>query len=265
MLITMKRLLFFLPFTLLLQSCVTLYKPNMINSPMLTKQGEFGVTAAMSTTGSGLFNGQAAVAVTDNFSVMANVMYHTNDENYSNDIGEGNGELTIFSFDGGLGYTAPMTENGSWYTQLYGGGGIGEARDVINYANQEDPKFTADYYNIFLQPGVFYRRKNIDMGFDLRANYVNVNNINAYLYEEFEWWNTDYVFASDSSLDFMIIEPTFTFRAGGRNLKGLFQFGLTIPTLNPDNYYAVNGGKWFKSPVKFSLGVNYTFRRKEAE
>ncbi|MCO6487195.1 MAG: hypothetical protein J5I98_02200 [Phaeodactylibacter sp.] len=73
----------------------------------------------------------------------------------------------------------------------------------------------------------------------LRANYIQLFNIHAYLYDEFEWWNTDFHYYSDTTLHFILLEPTVTLKGGGEKWKGLFQFGLTVPTINADSYFMV--------------------------
>lgn len=69
--------LYILPF--LFSGCVTLYKPNTINSPLLKEAGELNVGGALGISGSGLLNLQASYAPINRIGIMINGMYHTRD------------------------------------------------------------------------------------------------------------------------------------------------------------------------------------------
>ena len=69
--------LIFISMMVCVSSCVTLYKPNSINSPVLKEQGEFKGTIGLGTLGTGLLNVQTAYAITDHLGIMLNGMYHS--------------------------------------------------------------------------------------------------------------------------------------------------------------------------------------------
>ena len=68
----MKQLLFFSLFVLLLAGCAPVYVPNVRNTPLFTKAGEFQGSMMY---GTGDLDLQAAVAVTNNIALMGNYSY----------------------------------------------------------------------------------------------------------------------------------------------------------------------------------------------
>lgn len=256
---TALQILFF-GMLLILTGCVTLYKPNAIHSPMLKEKGEINTSASLGLSGCGLYNVQAAYAISKHTGVMIDGMYHNRRINSADSSVE---KLNMFFGEAGAGYFTTFGNGKNGLFQCYGGGGYGSTKDKIANANQPNPEVNAKYFNIFIQPGLALTGKNFEVAFDLRANYVRLFDIHAYLYDEFEFWNTDFKFYSDTTINFMNLEPAVTLKAGGERLKGVVQFGVTIPTINSDSYFDVNtpallGG----SLIKFSVGVNYTFGRK---
>jgi hypothetical protein len=62
---------------------------------------------------------------------------------------------------------------------------------------------------------------------------------------------------------FINIEPTLTMKAGGEKLKGILQFGVTIPTINSHSYFMVNTSSMLGiSLFKLSIGIAYAFGKK---
>lgn len=243
-------------------SCVTLYKPNSINTPLLKEKGEANVGFALGITGNGLANLQSSYAFSENAALMLNGMYHSRSNDSVNSGATGNERLNIFNGELGLGYFQNLGEAKKGLFQFYGGVGAGHASNkIINYANA--PYVNANYANAFIQPGIAFTDKYFDFSFDVRANFVQMFNVNGYLYTQFEWWNTDFVLSKDTAFNFMNIEPAITFRVGDNRLKGFFQLGAIIPVYNAENYFAVNSASYLLLPlIKTSIGVNYTIGRK---
>jgi len=246
--------------TLLLTGCVTLYKPNAVHSPLLKEKGELSTAASMGISGSGLLNLQAAYAISNHTGIMVNGMYHNRTSTSADSSVD---RLNMFFGEAGAGYFTTFGSQKNGLFQCYGGGGSGYTKDKIYYPHQSDPSVHANYFNLFVQPGVAYTSDNFEAALDLRANYVHMFNIHAYLYDQFEFWNTDFKYYSGACLDFMNLEPTITLKAGSKKLKGFFQFGAIIPTINSKSYFEVNTGSLLVLPlIKMSLGINYTFGRK---
>lgn len=240
----------------LLPACVTLYKPNVVQSPLLSRSGEGNLELSLGLSGSGTYNLQGSYAVNDKVALMVNGMGHRRDA----DINSGKEKLRIYSGEGGLGSFKTFGTKGNGLLQLYGGTGLGRSNArMVNYPNSV-PEVTANYQNFFMQPGIALNNPHFKLAFDLRANYVRVYNINANLYDQFEWWNTDFQFVKDTSISFLNLEPVITIKAGGESLKFLFQTGLTIPVVNPDSYFAVNNSDLLILPLfRLSAGISYSF------
>lgn len=240
-----------------LTSCVELYRPNPINSPMLREKGELSTTAAVGLSGSGLFNVQSAYAVSNHFGIMADGMYHFRNDRSSDSIVE---KLNMRFGEIGLGYFSLFGKRNKALFQCYGGVGYGEVKDrILNY-EPEYPRVGSNYYNVFFQPGMVLLSKSIEIAFDLRTNYVCLYNIDAYLYDEFEWWNTEFEYYRGVSRDFINVEPTLTMRIGNKNIKGFLQSGLTLPVYNSKSFFDVSTYSQLIFPlIKLSAGISYVF------
>lgn len=249
--------IFSLGLVLILTGCVTLYKPNVVHSPLLQEKGQFNTSAVLGLSGSGVANVQAAYAVSDHVGIMADGMYHGRRISDEESVNE---KLDMISGEAGVGYFRKFGSQNNLLFQFYTGGGYGTTSDVILYPDQPNPEANADFYNLFIQPGLAFTSKHFEIAFDLKANYVQLFNINAYLYDQFEWWNTDSKFRSDTTLNFMNLEPTITFKAGGEKLKLFLQTGLSLPTIHSDNFFSVNSESMLLIPlVKLSVGISYRF------
>ncbi|MEI7803108.1 MAG: hypothetical protein WCI97_10710, partial [Bacteroidota bacterium] len=88
----------------------------------------------------------------------------------------------------------------------------------------------------------------LDVAFDVRANDVTIFNIKS----------TD-DFLNDTTFNFINIEPTFTFRAGGKKLKGFFQCGVIVPVYHLEDYLFSNSSFLIGEFFNFSIGFNVTF------
>jgi hypothetical protein len=248
---------------LLFTGCVTLYKPNVINSPLLKEKGEGSATASLGVSGTGWANIQGAYAVSDHIGLMLNGMYHSR-RTTTEGTNSSTEKLNIAFGEAGLGYFNQSGSNKNILFQLYGGGGYGATHDIITGGSSQNPEISSKYTNIFVQPGFALIGKLISASFDLRANYVHLYDVHAYMFDQFEFWNTDYIWASDSTLSFMNLEPTVTVRIGEGNLKGLIQFGATVPTINSKSYFAIDSYSMLLFPLlKFSAGICYTFGEKK--
>jgi hypothetical protein len=243
-----------------LTACVTLYKPNAIHSPMLSENGEINTSASLGLSGCGLYNLQAAFAISDHAAVLVDGMCHNRHVNSSDSSVE---ILNMVFVEAGAGYFSKFGNRENFLFQGYGGAGYGLTTDEMKGTSQPYPKVNAQYCNLFIQPGLVYLDKYFNIAFDIRTNYVRLFNIHGYLYDQFEWWNTDFKFYSDTTLDFINIEPAITIKAGSRRLKGVLQLGLTIPAINSSSYFHVNTASILIGPlIKFSVGINYTFGKK---
>lgn len=255
----MRRVLYilFVGALFLSTGCVTLYKPNVVHSPLLKEKGDWNTTAAIGLSGCGLLNIQSSYAVSSHAGIMADGMYHFR---HFTSAGASTEKLNMFFGEAGGGYFSSFGKDNNRLFQVYSGMGYGAAYDRIDSPGESVPEASARYFNVFIQPGLGFTYKSLDLGLDLRANYVRLFEIHAYLYEQFEWWNTDFQFYSDTTLHFVLLEPALALRGGGEKWTGVFQFGLTVPAIHAHSYFMVNTSSMLAFPLfKVSLGVSYSF------
>ena len=245
----------FLIMLMLLPGCLTLYKPNSINSPQLREKGEFSGTAAFGASGCGVMNLQTAYAPGNNFGLMLNGMYHTSNTTKGDSSTQ---NLDMLFGEIGAGFFQPFNKHG--YMQVYGGFGMGKTNADISGEGNPAPQIKANYFNIFVQPGVFFSSRYATLALDFRINYVKFYHLDSYKYSSFEWWNTDYGARGVNACSFMIAEPTATLKFGSENLKLMLQGGITIPVVNKDSYFDINTSAVWGFPMfKFTFGVCFNF------
>ncbi|NJK86368.1 MAG: hypothetical protein HC906_10760 [Bacteroidales bacterium] len=124
---------------------------------------------------------------------------------------------------------------------------------MINDSNIGYTELRSKYRNIFIQPGMAFTNKFMSTAFDLRMNMVNMYEFAS---DEPEWWANRFLFHPDKEENFLLLEPTFTLTAGGKNVKGVFQAGFTVPAINEDAYYKANSDILLNL-FKLSLGINF--------
>ena len=246
---------FWIP-ALFLSSCITLYKPNPVHAPMLEKKGDYNFSGSLGLSGNGLWSLQGAHAIENNTGIIFNVMYHGR-QSGSDSLRE---KLNILSAETGIGYFTPINAKRNTHFHFYGGGGLGIAKDKTTGAAGSNPEISAKHWSLFMQPGFAFYRGNVQMGLDLKTKFVNLYDIRGQLFESFEWWNTDLKFNSDTSMNFVTVEPAFTIRFGSSKVKGLFQTGIILPIINPENYLNTNTSSYLGvTMLKLSAGISYCF------
>ncbi len=233
--------------------CVTLYKPNAINTPLLKQQGDFKGTVGMGVSGTGLLNIQSAYGLTNHLGLMLNGMYHYKHSTTDSVI---IGKHKQYFGEAGAGYFTAFGSQKNGVLQCFGGGGFGYTNDYYSHTDENHARSTATYNNYFIQPGIAYAAEIAEVAFDLRSNYVSIFNIRS----------SD-AFYNDTTFNFINIEPTLTLRAGGKKLKGFIQTGLTIPAYNSEAYFSANNANGFLfGPIfKFSIGLNIALNLSKPE
>lgn len=252
-----------------LSGCTTLYKQQSVYSPMLMKRGDLNLNAALSMSGSGWLTLNTAYAVSDRFGIMAGRMYHTYRERTGGwSFNTTSDKLNIYSVELAPGYNMPLSNEGKWHLQCYAGGGWGDSRVIgqgyVTDPAQTQPEASASFYNYFVQPGIFLNNKQVMLGLDVKANYVDMYDVVGNFYDHFDWWNTEYHYSDHARIRFMLLEPNITLKVGGKHIKALFQAGPTIPLYRSDEYYSVNSLLiWNLPPPRVVFGLSYTFTKKE--
>lgn len=223
---------------------------------MLKEKGDGNLTASMGISGSGLYNVQGAYAVSKHVGVMANGMYHQRRTTQ----GESKEDLNVIFGEAGAGYFHTFGEGNGGVFQYFGGAGYGNSNDKLVQSGEPGKVLQGQFANVFVQPGIAYVGENFNIGFDIRANYVNVFHIRAPMYTDFAFWNTQTQQHVDTSLSFANLEPAITMRLGGEQMKFHLQLGAVVPFYKPDAYLAVNNAAMLAFPLlKVSFGLNYRF------
>ncbi len=224
----------------LLTSCVSVYRPNPVNSPLLEKQGDIKASLMIQD---GLHL-QSAAAVTKNTAVMFNVGY---DMSSFKDAGENNDEdKEHFLCEGGIGFFDKFSEN--WIWEIYSGYGIGTFkvnRNDNDWWNSSHMNAEGNIGRFFIQPAVGYSTKTFSISLALRTCYVTI---------------LDYKSNNDTRLSKYgyFYEPALTMKFGGEKFKFVTQMGFSKPRRNailtgwePEPFFGgigfeVNLGRLFK-------------------
>ncbi len=187
----------------ILSSCSPEYIPNMVNSPMLSNQGEFQATIA---TGTSNFDAQTAFAITDNIGIMVN-------GSYGNETNDSTDDFHKHTFiEGGIGYYNKIGDKGRY--EIYGGFGTGSVEGFFEDALFDSEITNANYNRFFVQPGIGMSTGIFDGSFSPRFVLIQMNP-----------QGTGFV-----SGDYNVfVEPVFTSKVGFKWVKFVAQVGFSIP------------------------------------
>lgn len=207
---------------LFISACSPAYVPNVINTPMLSNQGE--IQASVNTGFSG-FDPQAAYALTDHIGIMASGSFADTESDTTDNFHKHRfAEL-------GAGYYTKIQENGRF--EVYTGYGSGK----VNAEYQNELWHTGtdvNYGRFFIQPGIGVGTEYFDGSLAARMVRVNMEQDNEKVHAYFA-------------------EPAVTAKLGYRYVKAVIQFGLSIPFSEdvPFNY----------SPFLLSVGIQGNINR----
>jgi hypothetical protein len=222
--------------SLMLTSCLTVYVPNAVNTPLLQEKGEF--KAAIATN-----NLQLSTALTDHVGVMVNgyLNSHTSDDKTFRNHGKG--------AEAGIGYFA-HTSNRITY-EAFGGVGLYHVR--IKEANAAKT-FDANATKYFLQPSVGWVNQYVEVALSPRLTVVKYGqpDITGYSREE----QVRNYFDNVNHKAHAFLEPTLTVRGGYRFVKLQLQIGhsykLSEGAINNDTGIGSIGlifdiGQWYRT------------------
>lgn len=214
----MKKLIYFSFIIILAVSCAPAYTPNIVNTPLLSNEGEFQAAVGTGTSG---IDPQIAYAITDQIGIMANA-------SFANRRDSSNFHKHSFA-EAGLGYFLTIAKRGRF--EVYGGAGYGTVdamyRQDIFYGRSH-----AKLTRIFIQPSIGLSSDVFEGAFTPRIVFLNINNYSNVLHS--------------SSFE-PFIEPTFTAKVGWRYVKMMFQVGLSLPLTELRTYS--------NQPFMFSIGL----------
>ena len=144
-------------------SCAPVYVPNLRNSPMFTKGGEFQASVQI---GNGI-EGQSAFAVTDHFGLISNYSYIDQSDAESADDYHRH-QL----FEGGAGY---FTNNAEAFFEVYAGYGRGKGStfDGFEFFGPQSVAATGKYERYFIQPAFGLNKDEVNFAFVSRFSMVD--------------------------------------------------------------------------------------------
>jgi hypothetical protein len=202
----MKNLLFLI---LVLSSCAPVYVPNVRNSPLFTKGGEFQASAQI---GNGL-EVQTALSVSKNIGFIANYSYADWDKQDSDDYHRHK------FLEGGIGY---FENRGNWCYEIFAGYGKGEASsyDEYYFFSAQKVSATGKYYRYFIQPA-----------FGLNKKMMNVSFVPRFALVDFTEFSDDVVNLSVKEDPKIFFEPAVIGRLNFAENKFFFTFqaGVSLP------------------------------------
>jgi hypothetical protein len=210
-----------------LQTSCVVYVPNVINTPLLSDKGEVQANLNIGVSG---FDPQLSAAVSDHVGLMFNGSFRFNTN--SNSAYE---EVHNF-VEAGAGYFTEFEEKGRF--EVYGGVGGGNLKASNVDFWTSGPDIEVKTFRAFVQPGVGFKTDNFEGSFASRLVLLNLD------------------LGTETATNFFI-EPAFTIKGGSKNIKAVFQIGVSIPTgYHYDNFY---------NPTLFSMGIQGTFGRKNTQ
>ena len=214
-------------------SCAPAYIPNLVNSPMVSNQGEYKVRAGMAISG---INVSGAYAPIKNIGVMANYSYVS--EKYTSGVGSTEHRNSII--EGGAGFCKQFSLYGKF--ECYAGGGFLQTNFIT----------ATEHFNIiggryFIQPSIGHVAENLHVIFSSRISYVSMK-------------------YSTLSVKGLFIEPTVTTSFGAERFKIFFQAGLSVPMEQlMHNDFSSGTYSIFGIYQPFILGVGLQFQLDKPE
>ncbi len=203
---------------LILTGCQSLYIPNVVNTPLFSNKGEAQAAVHFGTAG---IDPQLAYAVTNNIGIMLNGSFDTFETVDTTEVFPANhsfGEL-------GIGYYTKVTEKHRF--EVYAGYGIGNIKFEEYDLNNTPIQSKVNTNRFFIQPAFGLTSKNFDFSVASRIIWISgKGDVESYTRS---FW-----------------EPAVTVRAGGPHIKGVMQFGLSVPF--KDDFFEYE-------PVLFSIGI----------
>ena len=202
----------------IISSCQTLYVPQHTISPMHEKKGDMEINVQGLYSISGSLN----YALGDHFmGGLSTNIYNQRDTSTDKTF-----KMSGATID--LGYFTSDNESNKRFEVMagFGGGEISTRSDIFSFSR------------VYIQPSIGFIQKNIESAISLR--------INGMIYEPgvFNKRNNE-------AFNVQFIEPSFTFRGGGKKLKFQGQFGISLPIGGnaPNNFAYV--------PFVASIGLSY--------
>ncbi|WP_270087540.1 hypothetical protein [Sphingobacterium sp. SYP-B4668] len=226
-----------------LESCSSMYMPNVPATPMFTKQGEGYLSGHINLKGN--ISGNAGVAITKHIGFIANGSYVNNKRQ--------NEEFKQYLYEGGIGYFTPLGKSKRQVFEVYAGYGIGNTleTDLRSSTSGMIPVEVRDmdFEKMFVQVNYSSIKKDKINLFGARRelNYGTAIRLSRIAMKDF---SIDNVAAPQE--DNIFVEPVFFTRlALNKNWQLQYTTGFNIGVVSNEYLKAGN--------AVFTLGVSYNF------
>jgi hypothetical protein len=211
----MKKLLVLL---LVCSSCAPVYVPNIRNSPMFTKGGEFQAAVQI---GNG-WDGQVAASLTNHLGVMGNYSYISRARTTTSSSGtqsQNDNYLRHKYFEGGIGY---FHNDDKMFFEIFAGYGKGEGStyDQYDFFGSQTSEATGKYQRYFIQPAFGINKHTMNVAFVPRVSIV-----------DFTQFTSGGVTFADNKPSVVFFEPAVVSRVNmtDNHIYFTFQGGLSTP------------------------------------
>jgi hypothetical protein len=201
---------------IILSSCAPVYVPNIRNSPMFTKGGEFQAAVQV---GNG-WDGQAAASLTNHIGVMANYSYINRPRTNTSSSGtqsKNNNYLRHTYYEGGLGY---FHNDEKMFFEIFAGYGRGKGSsyDHYDFFGSGDTEATGEYQRYFIQPAFGLNKGTFNVSFVPRVSIV-----------DFTKFSNGSVTVTDNASSVVFFEPAVVSRVNmsDNHFYFTFQGGLS--------------------------------------
>lgn len=239
-------------YCLLCHGCISLYyAPNSQNVPMFTRKNETESSLAFQF-GTLTYGCDASLAysVSNHIGLIAN--YNHWGAKKKSMLPNSDVEFHITGksdfFEAGAGYFLPFQEK--FVFEVYGGMGQGNVRNI--YENRSESKMNFNRY--FIQPSCGYYNRIVNLAFSLRLSEVDYRKFSFDpQLETGDKLDIEYIMDEPFAL---YLEPAFTFRVGGENLKFQLQVELSDNLNSPDLVY---------EPLCITVGLLAVFPNKKVK
>ncbi|MFB6257170.1 MAG: hypothetical protein ABEH38_00635 [Flavobacteriales bacterium] len=239
LLLNPKRPFYLLIALAFLASCQPIYRPTVVNQPLMSGKGDVQLSAHTGTNGNDF---QAAGAPTKNVVVMGH--YNTFSGEYEGDsLNEYKRDHSLLEIGGGFFHQlGDQGENGNaGVVEVIGGYGNGNAKNYSDFWTDQRAEVKGSYHKFFVQPGVGYHHNIFDVGLAPRVSIID--------YYEMKVLSEDGALQPnwDRGTD-VFLEPALTGRLGYKFVKLQMQMGLSIPVGSKPSYQY--------QPFMFSIGLH---------
>lgn len=246
-----------------------IYAPTALYTPLLKTSKELNLTTKFELSATVAWNFSTAYALSDNLGITFNGMTSNSNSfiNVGNISNSGNiAEFRKNAFEFGGDCFMPYGKKGNRLFQIFSGFGFGSVYDKFTERSILKYDVKSQFVNLFLQVGLAKAGDFFESSFDIKTKHIYVYKIQGEIlpYEDGPF-TPDRVKLNENKR-LLQVEPVYTLKAGNKNLKTIFQFGLILGSGYTDFGYespvsVYNPLFLIANLFRASIGVSYTFRQ----